>query len=61
VHRFTEQAQELKHNMRACMPGFHSSKKHWNTVSINQDIPDELVKELIDHSYELVFKNNKEN
>jgi predicted DNA-binding protein (MmcQ/YjbR family) len=23
---------------------------------INQDIPDELVKELIDHSYELVFK-----
>jgi predicted DNA-binding protein (MmcQ/YjbR family) len=41
------------------MPGFHSSKKALNTVSINQDIPDEFVKELIDHSYELVFKTTK--
>jgi predicted DNA-binding protein (MmcQ/YjbR family) len=33
------------------------SKKHWNTVTINEDVTDGLVKELIDHSYELVFKS----
>jgi len=31
------------------------SKVHWNTISINEDVSDALVKELIDHSYDLVF------
>ena len=39
----------------AIFPGFHMNKKHWNTISINKDVSDALVKELIDHSYELVF------
>ena len=33
------------------------NKKHWNTIAINQEVPDTLVKELIDHSYNLVFKS----
>jgi predicted DNA-binding protein (MmcQ/YjbR family) len=33
------------------------SKIHWNTIEINHGVPDSLVKELIDHSYELVFKS----
>ena len=34
------------------------SKKHWNTVSVEgSDVDDETVKELIDHSYELVYKS----
>jgi predicted DNA-binding protein (MmcQ/YjbR family) len=33
------------------------SKVHWNTVAINSDIPDKLVKEWIDDSYELIFKS----
>jgi predicted DNA-binding protein (MmcQ/YjbR family) len=33
------------------------SKIHWNTVAINQDVSDTDVKELIDHSYELIFKS----
>jgi len=35
-------------------PGYHMSNKHWNTVHIEQTIPDNLIRELIDHSYELV-------
>jgi predicted DNA-binding protein (MmcQ/YjbR family) len=30
------------------------NKKHWNTISANSDVNDELFRELIDHSYELV-------
>jgi predicted DNA-binding protein (MmcQ/YjbR family) len=34
-------------------PGYHMSKKHWNTVSA-RGLLFELQKELIDHSYSLV-------
>lgn len=52
-----ERAQELRAEFEGIQPGYHMSKKHWNTVSINEDVQDTLVKELIDHSYELVFKS----
>lgn len=35
------------------IPGFHMSKKHWNTIEIERISP-KLLKELIDHSYDLV-------
>jgi predicted DNA-binding protein (MmcQ/YjbR family) len=52
-----ERAQELRAEFEGIEPGYHMSKKHWNTVTINEDVTDGLVKELIDHSYELVFKS----
>lgn len=34
------------------------NKKHWNTVSVEDlDVDDETVKELMDHSYELVYNS----
>jgi len=33
------------------------SKVHWNTIALNGNLSNTLVKELIDHSYELVFKS----
>ncbi len=30
------------------------SKKHWNTIETNGDVPDKKLRELIDMSYELV-------
>jgi predicted DNA-binding protein (MmcQ/YjbR family) len=50
-----ERAQELRAEYDGIQPGYHMSKIHWNTISINKDVSDALVKELIDHSYELVF------
>ncbi|MEY4964417.1 MAG: hypothetical protein RLZZ323_1737 [Bacteroidota bacterium] len=52
-----ERAQELRAEYDGIQPGYHMSKKHWNTISINEEVPDTLVKELIDHSYELVFSS----
>jgi predicted DNA-binding protein (MmcQ/YjbR family) len=31
------------------------NKKHWNSVYLNEDVSDQLLVELIDHSYELVY------
>ena len=52
-----ERAQELRAEYDAVNPGFHMSKVHWNTITLNNDVPNTLLKELIDHSYELVFKS----
>lgn len=52
-----ERALELRAHYDSIKPGFHMSKTHWNTVVMHQDAPTALVKELIDHSYEFVFKS----
>jgi predicted DNA-binding protein (MmcQ/YjbR family) len=33
------------------------SKIHWNTVAFNGDVSDKMMLELINDSYELVFKS----
>ena len=33
------------------------SKVNWNTVYIDSDVPDPLIRELIDHSYELILES----
>lgn len=35
------------------MPGYHMSKVHWNTIFLEQ-VPGDLIFEMIDHSYELI-------
>jgi predicted DNA-binding protein (MmcQ/YjbR family) len=52
-----ERAEELRAEYDDIKPGFHTSKIHWNTIAVNESVADALVKELIDHSYELVFKS----
>ena len=51
-------ALELRSLYEGIIPGYHMSKKHWNTVTIeDSDVDEETVRELIDHSYELVCKS----
>ena len=35
-------------------PGYHMSKVHWNTIELERNVPESLIRELIDHSYDLV-------
>ena len=35
-------------------PGYHMHKQHWNTVFLQSDVPDSLIREMIGDSYELV-------
>jgi len=52
-----ERALELRAEYDAVQPGFHMSKVHWNTVMVDSDVSDKLFRELISHSYDLVFKS----
>ncbi|MFD2588540.1 MmcQ/YjbR family DNA-binding protein [Croceitalea marina] len=35
------------------IPGYHMSKKHWNTIFLEQ-LPPNFIKQQINHSYDLV-------
>ena len=50
-----EKAIELREEYWQVIPGYHSNKKHWNTVIIDQ-LTLSQVCEWIEHSYNLVWE-----
>ena len=49
-----ERAIELREQYAEIQPGYHMNKKHWNTVIIDGSLSLQQLKDLIDHSYNLV-------
>jgi predicted DNA-binding protein (MmcQ/YjbR family) len=47
-------ALDLRDRYEQVEPGYHMNKKHWNTVVLDGVIPDRELREMIDHSYQLV-------
>jgi predicted DNA-binding protein (MmcQ/YjbR family) len=47
-------ALELRDRFAAVRPGYHQDKRHWNTVDLDGSIDDDEIREMVDHSYELV-------
>ncbi len=54
-----EYAIELRERYETITPGYHCNKKHWNTIEPNARIKRELIYELIEHSYKLVYNSLK--
>lgn len=54
-----ERSLELRDEYPAITPGYHMNKKHWNTVILDGSVPSKLIRELIDHSFELVAPRAK--
>lgn len=52
-----QRAEDLRSQYEGIQPGYHMSKVHWNTIAVNKDVSDALIRALIDHSYDLVFKS----
>lgn len=48
-------ALELRARYPAVQPGWHQSKRHWNTVVLDGSIEDGELEWMITHSYELVI------
>jgi predicted DNA-binding protein (MmcQ/YjbR family) len=49
-----EWAIDLREHHEEVQPGYHMNKKHWNTVDFEGDLDVSLLRELVNHSYELV-------
>ena len=49
-----ELATELRNSYPAIRPGYHLNKRHWNTVTLDGSLSDQLVRDMIEDSYDLV-------
>ncbi len=47
-------AEALRAKYETVVPGYHLSKKHWNTIILTGQLGDDEIKDLIRHSYLLV-------
>jgi len=45
---------ELVREQPAISPGYHTNKRHWITVELDGTVDDDLLRELIEDSYDLV-------
>ncbi len=52
-----ERSAELRERYDGITPGFHMNKKWWNSVYVQGQVSDPLILELVDHSYDLVYKS----
>ncbi|GAB4578018.1 MAG: MmcQ/YjbR family DNA-binding protein [Anaerolineales bacterium] len=46
----------FRHHFEGIQAGYHMDKRHWITVDLTGSVPESLIFELIDDSYELVIK-----
>jgi predicted DNA-binding protein (MmcQ/YjbR family) len=49
-------AIELREQHPAVSPGYHMSKKHWNTIEVDGSVSDDLIRQWTKDSYDLVVK-----
>lgn len=54
-----ERAVELREQYEEVLSGYHMNKTHWNTIICKGRLSDNMIKELIDHSYILIVNSLK--
>jgi predicted DNA-binding protein (MmcQ/YjbR family) len=47
-------AEKLRETYETVLPGYHLNKKHWNTVIVTGQVPDDELKGFMRLSYDLV-------
>lgn len=45
----------LRGQYKDIVPGYYMNKEHWNSIDPDGNVPEELLKDLLDKSYELVL------
>jgi predicted DNA-binding protein (MmcQ/YjbR family) len=52
-----DNAIELREQYGCVLPGFHMSKRHWNTILVDGTVPDKMLLQWVDDSYNLVYES----
>ena len=47
-------AEQLREAHAAVSPGYHLNKRHWNTVIVDGSLPERVVRDMIEDSYDLI-------
>ncbi len=59
-----DEGEFLRKQYEDIIPGYYMNKVHWNSVNPDGNVPDELLKEMLDKSYKLIldsFSKKKQN
>ena len=48
------EADFLRQTFADVLPGWHMNKIHWNTIIIGGDVPENELKRMVEHSYDLI-------
>jgi predicted DNA-binding protein (MmcQ/YjbR family) len=51
-----ELATQFRASYQGVDPGWHLNKRHWNTITLGRDVPDRLVRDMVQDSYDLVVE-----
>lgn len=49
--------QLLREQYKSIIPGYYMNKEHWNSVYTDGSVPDDLLKSMIDKSYNLILSS----
>jgi predicted DNA-binding protein (MmcQ/YjbR family) len=52
-----DEAVQLRDAFPSVLPGYHMSKKHWNTILVDGTVSDKQLQQWIEASYKLVFES----
>jgi predicted DNA-binding protein (MmcQ/YjbR family) len=47
-------AEQLRAAHPCITPGYHLNKRHWNTVLLDGTLPEQMIADLVEDSYDLV-------
>ena len=47
----------LRQQYEDIVPGYYMNKTHWNSVRVDGAVPDQLLREMLDKSYQLVLNS----
>ena len=51
-----ELADALRLAHESIRPGYHLNKRHWNTLTLDGSLPDRMVSDMIEDSYDLLVE-----
>jgi predicted DNA-binding protein (MmcQ/YjbR family) len=55
VKHVPEHGEELRAKYADIVPGYYMNKAHWSSVFLNGQVPEEVLKQMLDESHQLVF------
>ena len=47
----------LRKTYEDIIPGYYMNKTHWNSVKAEGEVPDDVVKDMLDKAYQIVFES----
>ena len=52
-----ERGEELREKYEDIIPGYYMNKTHWSSVFLNGQVPENVLKQMLNESYELIFNS----